>query len=74
MPGAAVLFVGELTFKWWDTGLGSVVAQNSRQNRYARCSVTIYGGGSGKSKTCRATWPVGSAAVNAAPHAVQVCA
>ena len=37
----------------------------------ARCSVTINGRGSGRSNTCRATWSVAIAAVNAAPHVVQ---
>ena len=47
--------------------------QATHRQACARCSVTINGRGSGRSNTCRATWSVAIAAVNAAPHVVQAC-
>src|SRR3954467_1832660 len=45
--------------------------QAAQRQACARCSVTVSGRGSGKSNTCRATWSVAIAAVNAVPHVAQ---
>src|SRR6516165_638572 len=48
------------------------VPHAAQQQRWARCSVTIRGCGSGRSNTCRAMWSVAIAALSASPHPAQV--
>ncbi len=47
------------------------VPQAAQRQPCARCSVTTSGLGSGRSNTCRATWPFAIAAVKGSPHAAQ---
>ena len=54
-----------------ETPLVVCVPHAGQRQPCARCSVTTSGCGSGRSNTCRATWSVAIAAVNAVLHAVQ---